>query len=205
MKELKRIGVLVSGRGSNLQALIDAVNDKKINGRISIVVSNKSDAFALKRAQGQGIKTAVVNHKDYKTREDFEKEIIRELENENVDLVCLAGFMRVLTSYFISRYKNRIINIHPALLPSFPGVDAQKQAIDYGVKVSGCTVHFVDEGTDMGPVILQRTVDVLDSDNEHTLAEKILNEEHKAYIDAVSLFCDDKTQVQGRRVFIKKD
>ncbi len=203
MAKEKNIGVLVSGRGSNLQALIDAVESKKINGRISVVISNKKDAFALERAGKHGIKTAVIDHKQYSGREEFEKEIVKCLDDNEVDLVCLAGFMRVLTSFFVSKYPNRIINIHPALLPSFPGVDAQKQAIDYGVKVSGCTVHFVDEGTDTGPIILQKIVRVLDTDNEHTLAEKILEEEHKAYAEAVALFCDDRIEIQGRRIFIK--
>ena len=203
MAKEKNIGVLVSGRGSNLQALIDAVESKKINGRISVVISNKKDAFALERAGKHGIKTAVIDHKQYSGREEFEKEIVKCLDDNEVDLVCLAGFMRVLTSFFVSKYPNRIINIHPALLPAFPGVDAQKQAIDYGVKVSGCTVHFVDEGTDTGPIILQKIVRVLDTDNEHTLAEKILEEEHKAYAEAVALFCDDRIEIQGRRIFIK--
>ncbi|RMF94655.1 MAG: phosphoribosylglycinamide formyltransferase [Candidatus Schekmanbacteria bacterium] len=201
----KKIGVLVSGRGSNLQALIDAIKEKKINGEIAIVISNKADAFALKRAENNGIKTAVVDHRKYSTREDFEKDIIEHLEREKVELVCLAGFMRVLTPYFVSRYRNRIINIHPALLPSFPGVNAQKQAIDYGVKISGCTVHFVDEGTDTGPIILQKAVVVNDNDDEHSLAERILKEEHKAYAEAVSLFCDDKLEIEGRKVIIKKE
>jgi len=202
---MKNIGILVSGRGSNLQALIDSISKREINGTIAIVVSNIEDAYALNRAASAGIRTAVVDHRKFKSREDFEKELIRVLDDSKVDLVCLAGFMRVLTSFFIRNYRNRIINIHPALLPSFPGIHAQKQALDYGVKVSGCTVHFVDEGTDTGPIILQKTVPVYDADDEESLSERILAEEHKLYIEAVKLFCSERIIVNGRKVFIKQD
>ncbi|MBI5374393.1 MAG: phosphoribosylglycinamide formyltransferase [Candidatus Schekmanbacteria bacterium] len=202
---MKNIGILVSGRGSNLQALIDSISKREINGTIAIVVSNIEDAQALNRAASAGIRTAVVDHRKFKSREDFEKELIRVLDDSKVDLVCLAGFMRVLTSFFIRNYRNRIINIHPALLPSFPGIHAQKQALDYGVKVSGCTVHFVDEGTDTGPIILQKTVPVYDADDEESLSERILAEEHKLYVEAVKLFCSDRIIVNGRKVFIKQD
>ena len=147
------IGVLASGRGTNLQAIIEAVKEGKIEGRISIVISDNRDAFALKSAKQNNIETEYINFKSFKNREDYDKEIMECLKEKDIDLVVLAGYMRILSSYFIKMYKNRIMNIHPALLPSFPGLHAQRQAVEYGVKISGCTVHFVDEGVDSGPVI----------------------------------------------------
>ena len=168
------VGVLVSGRGTNLQAIIEAIEEGKIEGKIKIVISDNLDAYALKRAEQHNVETQYINHKEFKNREDYDKKIVETLKNKEVELVVLAGYMRILSSYFIKAYKNKIINIHPALLPSFPGLRAQKQAVEYGVKISGCTVHFVDEGMDSGPIILQSAVEVSEDDTEESLAERIL-------------------------------
>ena len=197
------IGVLASGRGTNLQAIIEAIKEGKIEGRISIVISDNRDAFALKRAKQNNIETEYINFKSFKNREDYDKEIMECLKEKDIDLVVLAGYMRILSPYFIRTYKNRIINIHPALLPSFPGLHAQRQAVEYGVKISGCTVHFVNEGVDSGPVILQKAVEVKDNDTEESLAERILKEEHQIYPRAIQLFCQGRIIIKGRRVFIK--
>jgi len=203
-KELMiNIGVLVSGRGTNLQAIIEAIKEGKIEGKISIVISDNRDAFALKRAEQNNIETRYINFKSFENREDYDKKIVEYLKEKDVDLVVLAGYMRILSPYFIKMYKNKIMNIHPALLPSFPGLHAQRQAIEYGVKISGCTVHFVDEGVDSGPIILQKEVEVKDDDTEESLAEKILKEEHQIYPQAIQLFCQGRLIVKGRKVFIK--
>jgi len=202
-KVMINIGVLASGRGTNLQAIIEAVKEGKIEGRISIVISDNRDAFALKRAKQNNIETEYINFKSFKNREDYDKEIMECLKEKDIDLVVLAGYMRILSSYFIKMYKNRIINIHPALLPSFPGLHAQRQAVEYGVKISGCTVHFVDEGVDSGPVILQKAVEVKDNDTEESLAERILKEEHQIYPRAIQLFCQGRLIIKGRKVFIE--
>lgn len=199
----KKIGVLVSGRGTNLQAIIDAIEKKELDAEISVVISNKSDAFALERAKKHCIPSVVISHKDFDKREDFEKELVNALEKSGVDFIVLAGFMRILSPFFINKYKNRIINIHPALLPSFPGVNAQKQALHYGVKITGCSVHFVDEGVDSGPIILQCAVPVFDNDDEHSLSKRILKEEHKLLIKSLKLLIEDKIVIQGRRVICK--
>ena len=191
------VAVFVSGSGTNFQAIIDA-NIEAAN--LSVLICNKPDAYAIKRAETNGIPVELVNHKDYETREDFEAEIIRRLENYDIGLVVLAGFMRVLTPFFVGRFKNRIINLHPALLPSFPGMHAAKQALDYGSKFTGCTVHFVDEGVDTGPIILQAVVPISDDDTEETLLEKIHKEEHRIYPEAVKLFCEGRITINGRRV-----
>jgi len=198
------IGVLVSGRGTNLQAIIEAIEEGKIEGKIKIVISDNLDAYALKRAEQHNIETQYINHKEFKNREDYDKKIVETLENKEVELVVLAGYMRILSSYFIKAYKNKIINIHPALLPSFPGLRAQKQAVEYGVKISGCTVHFVDEGVDSGPIILQSAVEVSEDDTEESLAERILKEEHQIYSQAIQLFSQGRLIIKGRKVFIKK-
>jgi phosphoribosylglycinamide formyltransferase-1 len=198
------VGVLASGRGTNLQAIIEAIEEGKIEGRISIVISDNQDAFALKRAEQHNIETQYINFRKFKDREDYDKEIIKFLKEKKVELVVLAGYMRILTPYFIKVYKNKIMNIHPALLPSFPGLHAQKQAVEHGVKVSGCTVHFVDEGVDLGPIILQKAVEVKDDDTEESLAERILKEEHQIYPRAIQLFCQGRLVIKGRKVFIKK-
>ena len=197
------VGVLASGRGTNLQAIIKAIKEGKIEGRISIVISDNRDAFALKRAKQNNIETEYINFKSFKNREDYDKEIMECLKEKDIDLVVLAGYMRILSSYFIKMYKNRIMNIHPALLPSFPGLHAQRQAVEYGVKISGCTVHFVDEGVDSGPIILQKSVEVSADDTEESLAEKILKEEHQIYPRAIQLFCQGRLIIKGRKVFIK--
>ena len=198
------IGVLASGRGTNLQAIIEAIEEGKIEGRISIVISDNPDAYALKRARQHNIETRYINFKEFKNREDYDKEIINYLKEKKVDLVVLAGYMRILTPYFINAYKDKIINIHPALLPSFPGLHAQKQAVEYGVKVSGCTVHFVDEGVDSGPIILQQAIEVKDDDTEESLAERILREEHQIYPKAIQLFSEGRLMIKGRKVFIEE-
>lgn len=198
------IGVLVSGRGTNLQAIIEAIEEGKIEGKIKIVISDNLDAYALKRAEQHNIETQYINHKEFKNREDYDKKIVETLENKEVELVVLAGYIRILSSYFIKAYKNKIINIHPALLPSFPGLRAQKQAVEYGVKISGCTVHFVDEGMDSGPIILQSAVEVSEDDTEESLAERILKEEHQIYSQAIQLFSQGRLIIKGRKVYIKK-
>jgi len=202
-KVMINIGVLASGRGTNLQAIIEAIEDGKIEGEIKIVMSDHPDACALKRAQQYLIDTRYIDFKEFKNREDYDKEIIKILKEKKIDLVVLAGYMRILSPYFIRAYQNKIINIHPTLLPSFPGLHAQEQALEYGAKVSGCTVHFVDEGVDSGPIILQKAVEVSDDDTEESLAEKILKEEHQIYPQAIQLFSESRLMIKGRRVFIK--
>jgi phosphoribosylglycinamide formyltransferase 1 len=193
------IGVLISGRGSNLQAIIDAAVRGEITGRIAVVVSNKPDALGLERARKAGIEVLVIPSKG-KERSDFERELAEALESRGVELVCLAGFMRVLSPYFVRRFKHRIMNIHPAILPSFPGEDAQGQAFAYGVKVTGCTVHFVDEGVDTGQVIVQLPVEVREDDTADTLSARILEQEHKAYPRAIQLYAEGRLQISGRKV-----
>ena len=197
----KNVAVFVSGAGTNLQAIIDA-NIAAAN--IAVVLSNKPDAFALDRALNHGIQVEVVDHKEFDGREAFESEIIERLDKYNIDLVVLAGFMRILTPYFVNNYKDRIINLHPALLPSFPGMHTAKQAIEYGVKITGVTVHFVDDGVDTGPIILQSTVPVEDNDTEDTLLEKIHREEHRIFPEAVRLFCEGRLSISGRKVSIRE-
>lgn len=200
----KKIGVVVSGRGSNLQSIIDHIAEGKLNVEIAVVVSDHKEAFALERAAKAGIPTAVVERKGCKDKAEFEDKIDAALREAGAEVVVLAGFMRILTGHFISRWEHKIINIHPALLPSFKGLDAQGQAVDYGVKVAGCTVHFVDEGTDTGPIILQKVVPVLDDDTEETLAARILVEEHKALPEAIQLWADGKLTIKGRKVYVER-
>jgi len=198
------IGVLASGRGTNLQAIIEAVEEGRIEGEISIVVSDNPDAYALKRAKQYNIETQYIDFRSFKNREDYDKKVVDCLKEKKIELVILAGYMRILSPFFINAYKNKIMNIHPALLPSFPGPQVQKKAIDHGVKVSGCTVHFVDEGMDSGPIILQKAVEVKDNDTEESLAERILKEEHQIYPRAIQLFSEGRLIIKGRKVFIKK-
>ena len=200
----KKIGVVVSGRGSNLQSIIDHIAEGKLNVEIAVVVSDHKEAFALERAAKAGIPTAVVERKGCKDKAEFEDKIDAALREVGAEVVVLAGFMRILTGHFISRWEHKIINIHPALLPSFKGLDAQGQAVDYGVKVAGCTVHFVDEGTDTGPIILQKVVPVVDDDTEETLAARILVEEHKALPEAIQLWADGKLTIKGRKVYVAR-
>jgi len=198
-----KIAVLVSGRGSNLQAIIDAIESGNINGKIEVVISNKNDAYALERARKHNIEGVFIEPLSYKSKEDYDRAIIKILEDKNIELVCLAGFMRILTPYFVNKYRGRIMNIHPSLLPAFPGLEVQKKALDYGVKFTGATVHFVDDGVDSGPIIIQSVVPVLDIDTPETLSERILKEEHRIYPEAIKLFAEGRISVKGRRAFIK--
>lgn len=200
---MRKIGVLVSGRGSNLQAIMDRIADGFLPLEIAVVISDKKDAFALERAQKAGIKTTAIVRKDCASKEAFEAKINAELKAAGCELVVLAGFMRILSADFVNKWQHKIINIHPALLPSFPGLHGQKQAVDYGVKFSGCTVHFVDAGTDSGPIILQKVVPVMDDDTEDTLADRILVQEHIAMPEALKLWSEDKLEIVGRKVKVK--
>ena len=197
---MKKLGVLISGSGTNLQAIIDNVETGFIPAEISVVISNNPDAYGLKRSEKKNIPTVVINHKNFSTREEFEKKLIDTLNEFKVDYVILAGFMRVLTKYFINNFKNRILNIHPALLPSFPGVNAQKQAFDYGVKFSGCTVHFVTEEVDVGPIIIQAVVPVLKEDTAEKLQKRILEKEHIIFPLAIKMLVEDKLKIVGNKV-----
>lgn len=201
------LAILISGRGSNMEAILRAVKTKKIPVRPAIVISNKPDAAGLKIAKRFGVKTTVVAPEGLKSGTwDYDKKIVSVLEENGVTpkdgLVCLAGFMRIISPEFIKRYKGRILNIHPAILPSFPGLHSQRQAVEYGVKYSGCTVHFVDEGVDTGPIILQAVVRVMDDDTEEALSKRILRQEHKAYPEAVRLFAEGRIRINGRRTTI---
>ena len=197
---MRKIGVLVSGRGSNLQAIMDRIADGYLPLKIAVVISDKSDAYALERAQNAGIKTVAVERKGCASKDEFEAKITAALEEAGCELVVLAGFMRILSGGFVNKWHHKIINIHPALLPSFPGLHGQGQAVAYGVKFSGCTVHFVDEGTDSGPIILQKVVPVLDDDTEDTLADRILVQEHIAMPEALKMWAEDKLEINGRKV-----
>jgi phosphoribosylglycinamide formyltransferase 1 len=195
-----KLGILLSKRGSNFLAIADSIDAGRIpNAEIAIVISNKEDAPGLAAAKKRGLDAHVIPSKG-KTREQHDADMIKALREKNVDLICLAGYMRLLSPEFIRAFPHKILNIHPSLLPAFPGLDAQKQAIEYGVKVSGCTVHFVDEALDHGPIILQKTVPVLPEDDEHTLSERILKEEHKAYSEAIGLVLGRKVAISGRLV-----
>lgn len=197
------IAVFISGRGSNFLALLKNIEKGVLqNCQIAVVFSNNPNAKGLEYAAEAGIKTIIIPSKNRSDRAEYDKEIINALAEYNIDLICLAGYMRIVTSELVETYKNKIINIHPALLPSFPGLHVQKQALDYGVKVSGCTVHFVDTGMDTGPVILQKTVPVYDNDTEDTLSARILEQEHTAYSEAVALYAAGKLQVSDRKVKI---
>lgn len=196
----KRIGVLLSGRGSNFEALAESVSTGRIpNAEIAIVVSNQPNAAGLQKAEARGIPTRMIPSKGLQ-REAYDRQVVEVLEEYKVDLICLAGYMRLLSPHFVAAFPQKILNIHPSLLPSFPGLESQKQALDHGVKFAGCTVHFVDENLDAGPIILQAVVPVLDSDDEHTLAARILKEEHHIYSEAVKMVLEGKYCIEGRRV-----
>jgi len=197
------IAILCSGNGTNLQAIIDGVNSGYIPARIAFILSDEKRAFALERARKAGIETVVLDKKDYKDREDFDREVVKRLKKRDVELVVLAGFMRLLSPYFIKEYRNRIINVHPALLPSFKGAHGIKDALDHGVKVTGVTVHFVDEHLDNGPIILQKTVEIKEDDTEGALLERVHKEEHKIYPEAIKLFVEGKIKIEGRKVKVK--
>ena len=199
---MKNIGILLSGRGSNFVAIAESVKAGRIaDARIAIVISNRADAGGIEVARQRGLDAVVIPSKG-RQREDHDREVVAALQSRNVDLICLAGYMRLLSPWFVRQFPQKILNIHPSLLPSFPGLEAQEQAFAYGVKVSGCTVHFVDEELDHGAIIVQKTVSVEDSDDEHTLAARILEQEHLAYTEAINLVLNGKFQIAGRR-FVK--
>lgn len=198
------LAVLVSGNGSNLQAIIDAIENGQLNARIICVISNKPDAYALTRARIHGIPTVLHQNSSFKTRQEYDEHLVDILKSYNAELVVLAGFMRILSKIVVSAYPNAIMNIHPALLPAFPGLHAQQQALDYGVRYSGCTVHFVDCGTDTGPIILQAAVPVQQDDTEETLSARIQIEEHRLFPRAIRMFVEGRIRVQGRRVYVQE-
>ncbi len=195
----KRIAILLSGRGSNVEAIADNVAAGRIHAEIAVVLSNRADALGLERARQRALPAVFLPSKGLE-REAYDGQVVTVLQEKRVDLVCLAGFMRVLSPYFVREFRDRILNIHPALLPAFPGLEPQRQALEHGVKVSGCTVHFVDEFVDHGPVILQACVPVLDDDTVETLAARILREEHRIYSEAINLVLNDRIRVEERRV-----
>ncbi len=196
----KRIGVLLSGRGSNFEALAESVAAGRIpNAEIAIVISNREGAPGVQRAEARGIKTSVIPSKGLE-REAYDRQVAAVLDDYTVDLICLAGYMRLLSPYFVEKYPNRILNIHPSLLPAFPGLESQRQALEYGVKLAGCSVHFVDENLDAGPIILQAAVPVKDDDTEETLSGRILKEEHRIYSEAVRIVLEGRYKIVGRRV-----
>ena len=196
----RNIAVLISGRGSNLQAIIDAVRDGRLDARIAVVISNRAEAYGLERARAAGIDTLVRDHKGWPSRDAYEAVLVEDLRARDVQLVCLAGFMRLLGATFVNAFPGRILNIHPALLPAFSGLHAQRQAVEHGVKVSGVTVHLVDTNLDAGPIVMQAAVPVLDGDTEDTLADRILVEEHRIYPAAIQRILDGGWSVQGRRL-----
>jgi len=197
-----KVGVLISGGGTNLQTIIDRSAAGGLDAEVVCVVSNRADAFGLQRAKKHGIPALHLDHRSYSGRQEYDTALAEYLKSFNVDLVVLAGFMRIVTPILLDAFPNRVMNIHPALLPSFPGLDAQKQALDYGAKISGCTVHFVDAGTDTGPIILQSAVPVLEDDTVETLSERIHIEEHRLYPAAIQLFAEGRLKVEGRKVRI---
>lgn len=199
-----KIGILVSGHGTNLQAIIDAIENGELNARIAVVLSNKKEAPALARAQKKNIETAYLDPKSFAGKKEFDLALARELKNRQIDLVCLAGYMRILGPEFIREFEGKIINIHPSLLPAFPGLDVQQKAIDYGVKFSGCTVHFVNEEVDGGPIILQAVVPVHESDDAETLAQRILIQEHLVYPQAIQMIAENRLHIENRKVSCKE-
>ena len=200
---MTKLGVMCSGRGTDLQSIIDAIQHGELDAEISIVLTDKPNVMALERAEKAGIKNLCVDRKKFASRADFESELLKNLEG--VDLVVLAGFMRILSPDFVRRYEGRLMNIHPSLLPAFPGAHAHRDVLAYGVKISGCTVHFVDEGTDSGPIILQAAVEVKDDDTEETLSARVLEQEHIIYPKAIKLFVEGRLEIVGRHVKIIKD
>jgi phosphoribosylglycinamide formyltransferase 1 len=196
----RTIAVLISGRGSNLQAVIDAIADGRLDARIAIVISNRADAYGLDRARAAGIETLVRDHKGWSSRDAYEAVLVEDLRARDVQLVCLAGFMRLLGATFVNAFPQCILNIHPALLPSFPGLHAQRQALEHGVRFSGATVHLVDTNLDAGPIVLQAVVPVFDDDTEDTLSARILVEEHRIYPEAIARMLDGGWRLQGRRL-----
>lgn len=206
--DVLRVAVLASGRGSNLQAVIDAIDAGTVQAKIVAVISNKKDSPALERASQHGLSGLFVDPKPHAgkpdSRESYDRELLSVLQRHDVELVLLAGYMKIVTKVLVEAFANRMMNIHPSLLPSFPGLDVQKKAIDWGCKLAGCTVHFVTEGVDEGPIILQAAVPILDDDSSDSLAARILVQEHKIYPRAVQLFAEGRLRVEGRRVFIEQ-
>jgi phosphoribosylglycinamide formyltransferase 1 len=200
-----KLGVLISGTGSNLQAIIDAILRGELKAEIRLVISNRPDAQGLERARRHGIESAVIEHRKFASREDFDRALLAALRDRSVELVALAGFMRLLSSEMLDAFPGRVMNIHNSLLPSFPGIHGPKDAIEYGVKIAGCTVFFVTPGVDVGPVIVQAAVPVLPDDDEDRLAARILQQEHRIFPHAISLFQQGRLEIQGRRVIIKGD
>ena len=196
------LGVLISGSGTNLQAILDAVEEKRLDAVIRVVISNREDAYGLVRARKHHIPTEVVDHKKFTTREGYDQTLIDILQARQVDLVILAGFMRLLSPLFVRTFSNRIMNIHPALLPAFPGLHVQRKALDHGVRFSGCTVHFVNEECDQGPIIIQAVVPVFPDDTEESLSARILKEEHRVYPRAIQLYCERRLRVAGKKVLV---
>jgi phosphoribosylglycinamide formyltransferase 1 len=195
------LGILLSGRGSNFVAIADSIDAGRIpDTRITVVISNKADAPGITRARERGLNVLVIPSRG-RAREEHDREVVAALKKNNVDVVCLAGYMRLLSPWFVQQFPRKILNIHPSLLPAFPGLEAQEQAFAYGVKISGCTVHFVDEELDHGPIIVQKAVRVLENDNERTLAERILEQEHVAYTEAINIVLEGNFGVKGRRLF----
>lgn len=198
------IGVLVSGSGSNLQSIIDNIEKGTLDATLRVVISNIRDAYALERAKKHGIPAVVMDHRDYPDRDAFDRAMIAVLKKHSVELVVMAGFMRVLTPFFLETFPMRVMNIHPALVPSFQGLHGQERAFDYGVKFTGCTVHFADDGVDTGPVIIQAVVPVYDDDTAETLAQRILKEEHRIYPQAIQYYAEGKLLISGRKVRLKQ-
>ncbi len=197
------IAVFCSGNGSNFQAIVDSVKGGEIPAKVALMVCDNPKAFALERAKKLGIKSLLIERKNFKTKDEFEAEVIRNLEKESIELICLAGFMRLVSASFVQRYRNKILNIHPALLPAFKGTQSIKDALDYGVKVTGVTIHFVDEKTDHGPIILQKALEIKEDDTEESLSLRIHEIEHKLYPQAIKLFAQGKINLAGRRVKIE--
>jgi phosphoribosylglycinamide formyltransferase-1 len=201
---LRSLGVLISGRGSNLQAILDAIRSGALDARVRVVVSNNPAARGLDRAEIAGVPTKVLSHKDYRSREEFDEAVVEILREHEVEVVCLAGFTRILSPVLVRAFPRRILNIHPSLLPAFVGLHAQRQALEHGVKVTGATVHLVDEELDHGPILLQRAVPVLEGDDEETLSARILEQEHRIYPEAIRLVLEGKVEIEGRRALIRE-
>jgi phosphoribosylglycinamide formyltransferase 1 len=202
MEKLTNIGVLVSGSGTNLQSILDACAGKELKARVVCVISNKADAYALERARSAGIPALHLDHRAHAGREAYDQALVATLREFGVELVAMAGFMRIITPVLLEAFPTAVMNIHPALLPAFPGLHAQRQALEYGVKLAGCTVHFVDPGTDTGPIIMQAAVPLLEGDTEQTLSTRIQKEEHRIYPEAIKLFSEGRLKVAGRKVVV---
>lgn len=200
--ESPKIGILISGRGSNMVALLEAIRDGRLKAEAALVISNIETAAGLQKAREFGVETIFISHKN-RTREDHDREMVNELKKRGVSLVCLAGYMRLISNYFVRQYPHRILNIHPSLLPAFAGLNAQQQALDYGVKLTGCTVHLVDEELDHGAIVMQQAVEVLESDTFEILSARILEQEHKIYPEAVARVLSAQFRVEGRKTFIE--